>query len=418
MTKEKFYNYRNTFLTFLLIANSGFPFFTNDPWILVYSLFFTALFVRRYYPRSHKFFFIVLISLAILVLGQTVIFRVFSLKTTISLYARWIYPFIFLYVVRDKFFENYVKVLYWLTIISLLIHLTRVFIPPFQNILNYLSTFFEQTARGDFYSYNPNIIIFTTSSSLIEEGISILRRNPGPFWEPGAFGVYLVLGFMINTFLHKSLWLKKNLIFLLAITTTWSTGTFVSIMFFVGLYGILVEKKRIYSLLIIPLFILSFVHLYDNFTFLSDRIDRTIYYFEKRDQVSNMRRDRMISAIVDIQDLMDSPIFGYGRNMEARFSDSSFGVMQHRNNGTTDFLIKYGIIFSIFYFYYIRKSFDNFYKNKTQNMILKNIVIITVLLLGFYEVVFQMPVFIALFYLPVFRLSEKGIYDNYYTVSQ
>jgi len=414
MKKNKVLEYRDNLLTFLLIANSGMPFFTNNPWVLVYSLFFTAMFIKKYQYYSHRFFLITIGSLALLVIGQTIVFKLFSLKTTISLFVRWSYPFIYLYVIKDKFFDKYVNVLYILTIISLILHFSLIIFPPLQDILNSLSKYFNQTPTG-VYSYNPNIVIFTTPARFIIDGVAIFRRNSGPFWEPGAFGIYLVLAFIINFYLTKNIWNKKNLVFLLAILTTWSTGTFVSIFFFIGLYGILIIRKKIYTLLIIPILLLAISQSYNKLSFFSDRIDRSILYFKERDQVSNMRRDRMISAIVDIQKLIKSPILGYGRIQQIRTGHEKFDtIIDHRNNGTTDFFVKYGIIFSLYYFMMIRRSFFYFNDSKKKSKIFADIVIATILLLGFYEVIFQMPVFITLYYFSVFFIRKEQYANTNY----
>jgi hypothetical protein len=123
----------------------------------------------------------------------------------------------------------------------------------------------------------------------------------------------------------------------------------------------------------------------------------------------------MVSAIVDFDTFIKYPIFGTGRENSSRYSSLEMVEMKHRNNGLTDFLVKYGILFFIFYFYMIRKTFISlssyYFKNKT---IWGNIALTAILIIGFSQTLFQMSAFIALFYCSI--LIPQSIYLKGYSI--
>lgn len=396
--------YRNHFLTFLLIANSGLPFFTNEPLILLGSLMLTALYINTT-GLQNKFFLMTIVFLMILVLGQTVTTGLFSLRATITLFIRWTYPFVVLLVLREEFTKTYVNVLYFLTIFSFILFIPSIFFPQFDVFLTEASSHFEQTSKSDFYRYKNNLLIYTVYPTYAMDGSMLFKRNSGPFWEPGAFGSYLLVAIIFNLLHDKKLLSKKNTVFFIALLTTWSTASFIALFLVLSLYVLWMYKKNVSVLLIVPVILYLAVTVYEALPFFSERVDRSVEYFQQRDHVEYERRDRMVSAIVDLRTFSEHPIFGTGRDPQARFSGTGFRTyLEHRNNGITDFLVKYGIFFFIFYFYNIylgfkKLSLKNGGHEPTKYGILA---LIGIVIIGFSQVLFQQSVFIALFYQAAF----------------
>ena len=241
------------------------------------------------------------------------------------------------------------------------------------------------------------------------EGLSLFKRNSGPFWEAGGFGSYLILALLFNLLLEKKLLTKRNVIFILALITTWSTGALAALSALLFLYGTFILRNKNYRFIIVPMVVLLSFYGYTDLSFIKERIDRSVTYFKDRNQTEYQKRDRMVSAIVDLRTFVQYPVFGTGRKFEARFGKTNMTIMEHRNNGITDFLVKYGIFFFIFYFWNIRKGYlfySQSYTNKPK--IYGNIALITILLIGFSQTLFQQSAFIALFYLSSF-LPKPGL---------
>jgi hypothetical protein len=396
------------FIVFLLIANSGMPFFTNNPNIIVWSMLFTIFFVRDLRTFSNKYFLITIAFLVILIIGQTITIGNFDVYTTATLIVRWTFPFVVLAAVREKFPKLFVDVIYFLTLISLLIFIPSLFFPQVDTFLASASRYFEQISKSDFYSYNSNIIIYTIPTDYLSEGLSLLKRNSGPFWEAGGFGSFLMVALLFSIIIEHQIFTRRNVVFLIAIITTYSTAVFIGLAVLLLGYGIWIVKNKFVQIispfLIIIMSYLAFTHL----DFVSERINRSINYYQNREVAKFEKRDRMVSAIVDIETFVHYPIFGTGREVTNRFGSKSFDVMEHRNNGVTDFLVKYGLIFFLYYFYMMRQTFICFaspYIEKKERW--GNIALSVILVIGFSQILFQMSVFMAIYYCSTFLKKER-----------
>lgn len=411
MSKQK--TIRNHFIVFLLIANSGLPFFTNEPLILLGSLFFTLFYINPDNLTKRNTLIVTLCFLFVLSIGQWISTSVFDLRTMSTLFVRWTYPFVVLLVVSNQFPRLFVNVIYFLTVVSFVFFIPSMIFPDFELFLMEVASVFEQQSKSSFYSYNSNLLIYTIKPGIAYESFAIFKRNSGPFWEPGGFGSYLIIALLFNLIMEKKIFSRKNSIFMIAIITTWSTAAFAALLSLLFLYGVFILKQTNYKFLMIPLILLISFNAYLELPFIQNRIDRTITYFIQRDMVEYqyLRRDRMISAIVDFQTFLENPIFGTGRYSEVRYGGSIDPGLAHRNNGITDFLVKYGAFFFVFYFWRMRKGFENFaqfFIDKPK--VFANISLVAIALVGFSQTLFQQSVFIALFYF--FAFSRSRIFTN------
>jgi hypothetical protein len=297
--------------------------------------------------------------------------------------------------------------MYFLTIISLFLFIPSLIFSEYNDFLLSISKYFEQTSRTTFYSYNANIFIYTIPNDFFIEGLTILKRNSGPFWEAGGFASFLMVALLASITLKGKVFNRKNLVFIIAIITTYSTPAFIGLaVIFLG-YGIWIVRNKYVRLFSPLLIILLSYQAFTNLNFMSERIRRSLVYYQKRESAKYEKRDRMISAIVDLRTFRDYPIFGTGRQDEGRYGSSVVNELRHRNNGVTDFLVKYGLLFLIFYFYMVRKTYISF---SSQNILRKkiwgNIALMAILIIGFSQILFQMSVFIAIFYCSIFTSSE------------
>ena len=217
---------------------------------------------------------------------------------------------------------------------------------------------------------------------------------------------------MFSTIKKKRILNKQNIIFITGIITTFSTTAFLALLLFLLLYALFILKRKFYSFFLALFIIIIFIQGYQELYFFSNRINRSIEYFNNRSLIEYQSRDRMISAIVDIRRFIRYPIFGTGRVRKARYGTFyDNGELSHRNNGDTDFLVKYGFFFFVFYFWMIRKGIYYYclYAEYEHAKRFSYIALAIILILGFSETVFQMSMFIALFYLSSF--FKKGMFS-------
>ena len=97
------------------------------------------------------------------------------------------------------------------------------------------------------------------------DATSLFPRNPGPFWEPGAYGGFLIIAYFFNRFsLNNNFKLFEKLI-VIGIISTFSTAAISTFMLIVLLNRI---KFNLKNIILTPLILLSFIFIYDSVPFL------------------------------------------------------------------------------------------------------------------------------------------------------
>lgn len=163
-----------------------------------------------------------------------------------------------------------------------------------------------------------------------------------------------------------------------------------------------INKRRFYWLLILPFLFYLFWNAYEKIDFLGQKIETQIRVAESKRGLG-IGGGRFISAFTDLEDIKEYPLFGKGRISEVRFTGyylDTNSKMFHRTNGITDFIVKYGILFSIFYFYYYYKGFklllEKYFKYREKAVAL--FILFIIMMFGFSQVIFQQSLFILLLY--------------------
>ena len=106
---------------------------------------------------------------------------------------------------------------------------------------------------------------------------------------------------------------------------------------------------------------------YNNLSFLGDKISQQYEGVEHIMKVNIAKKSgdsksfgRIGSAIMDIEDLMQSPFFGVGGNdnlIRYSLDDKNNFYFVNRTNGLTEFLLKFGIVGTLFFMFFLFKSF-------------------------------------------------------------
>lgn len=144
----------------------------------------------------------------------------------------------------DLCISSFVKLIYYLTIYSLLLYSICVISPSVATILPYL---------GNVYS----------SSATIHNGLfavvisgATFARNYGITWEPGAFAVLLCIATYCNLNISKRPNKKYLLVFSLGIITTFSTMGYIVLMcIFISRLNFRKENRAIFAIIIIIAFV-------------------------------------------------------------------------------------------------------------------------------------------------------------------
>ncbi len=375
-----------------LIAVSGFPFFMTDQ-LNFFILFLIAAFV--YVKRSIVFDYRTLSVVALFLLVEILQFVFIKPFDPVMISGTLIRIFLSLFVaslLRDKFSGYYVNILYFFSIISFLFFIPSLLVPAFFNFfVSSVCPFFTPlTVDPDgFYIVWPTNILFCFHECVLTE-----FRNPGPFWEPGLFAVFLNLALILNLIKEKKLWTRKNTVLILALITTFSTAGYIA--FFVLLISFyLVDQSMIKKILLTAILLPVLLTLYFSLEFLHTKVEENISL------AGSTTSSRFGSASVDFADFTQSPWIGWGRGV-MRYGGRSFAFFsedQHRNNSVTDLLATYGIFLFLTFFYHYYQSLKALCRTSNFRTAFAGYALIVILMLGFSQSIFMKPFFYSLLFI-------------------
>ena len=146
-------------------------------------------------------------------------------------------------------------------------------------------------------------------ANIAESTLDVMHRNIGPFWEPGAYQAYLILGIIFSLFLdfRTSERIRNVIIYIISLIFTYSTTGYVALIPLITAY--LLTSKRISNrwvkLILASVCILA------------------VYYILKNEEAYSLvfgkifeQNDSYVSRVGSIQNgievAMKNPIFGVG----------------------------------------------------------------------------------------------------------
>lgn len=373
----------------LLLALSGNPFFSigEGKSQYVFSGFVLLLAIKHYTYfniKKARLFFVFILFFSSIFFFQKVVLGFVSIPGAIGFLLKITFGYIVIRFVGERFKITYFKVLYFISIISLIGYLWNLLGFEIPNLLSDSSKL-------------KSIVFFTQNS----DGL----RNSGMFWEPGAFACYICLGFLLYLGNIRELWQTqrfKVIIILLALITTYSTTGYL-VLFVIGLATVFLEYSKKHGILALPL-IISFLAIayftYENTEFLKDKIDHQLENTANKDD-NDFSPDRFGAFLFDLHYIEKHPLVGNGMHQSTRFADHPWlqdGKLGH-GNGFSNFLATMGVLSLLFFSFYIIK-----YKKQNPWIFL---VAIFALMQG--EQLMNFPLFLSLPFI--------FIYENYYSRS-
>lgn len=385
------------FLVFLLIGVSGIPFLMQNPDVLgveqlnVLSILFSLSFLV-FINRKNKvdtLYLLIVFTLIIVIIGQTYIFSKFETEQAMSLIIRFSIPYFIIKTVKKNIIQYYITVIFVLTLISLLFFLPAQIISSYDSFVRTLAN----SLNIDSFQHRQSFIIYSLDGNH--------NRNAGAFWEPGGFGCFLLLALYFNIIKEKKIINLKNIIYIIAIITTFSTASYLGLFMLLLGYFVSIYNTK-YKLIILPLVFLLSLYVFYSQEFLYQKIvkhyDSQVYATE---QLRNLGRFQ--SAILDYNDIKENPIFGRGRG-EFRYKTSEnfieYGAAR-RSNGLTDFITKLGLPFSIIFFVLLYKALLKLNQTYEFNRLHAISGFSIILIVGFSQILFLHPLFTGLIFLPL-----------------
>ena len=238
-------------LVFLLIATSGIVFFyANEEYIAIGIIISLIIFVARGILDKIDLVFIFIIFMFILwEVIQSFYFQSFSLKSVVGTFGRFTFAYLVIKSVGQRFITTYVNLIYFLSIISLVFYVLFFFPQITSQLISIAIKDPLFPLKTQSYQLSPNFILINFN------GYKELR-NSGPFWEPGAFSVYINIALLLNILVKNKIFNKKNLLFTITIITTLSTAGFLTLFFIISSVYVLLNPSLKKVFILIPIIIL------------------------------------------------------------------------------------------------------------------------------------------------------------------
>jgi hypothetical protein len=373
-----------------LVFISGNLLFSNRTMLFIVFLLSIGLF----FYRKSKFditFIYFLSALTVVFILQMFKFDFFPLFTYAGIYARILVAYFILKSVVD-FPDKFVKIMYYLSIISFIFFIPILLIPGFNDFLISHFTFFSRLDAGVMARYNI-LGLFT-----IVPGHDF--RNAGPFWEMGAFAGYLILALVINYLRKPELKNKTNIVLILAILTTQSSTGYITVLIFLAF----IFNQEVKNLILKGMLIFSMIFVgyfaYTNLDFLGEKIEMQLDEAKALINTENLEgesTDRFVSILKDWRDIQGHEWVGRGFNKHTRFRTmyaQEEDITDIRTVGSTDLLVRLGVPLFLLILFLMYKSFSKFsqyYWNNGNYMGISIVFIIMLLLTS--ETYFVYPLF-------------------------
>lgn len=339
-------HFLNYLITYFAIAFSGIPFFDENR---VARLVFLSILILVFFLKKKTFDGkIILLALAFLIIEIIQISlwggSLFSIITSISFLI--ILPYLILKITGIKFIQCFVNILFIYALISLFFWTASNFFPGFHDFTYYLAEVLKPYTP---HSITESFILYTYESSQ-ELG---LYRNPGPFHEPGAFGVFLVLAIVINFIRTKSFTDKKNIVFFIAAITTFSTATYLSLIVLLILTNLfLVGKRKAIVIFLLPVLIYFSFTAYNNLDFMGNKISQQ--YEEQADvSLTTPTSGRILGARKALVAISNYPLFGRGLIAKTQVDYTATDAAGY---GWITWISKIGLPLGVLYMFYFYKA--------------------------------------------------------------
>ena len=272
-------------------------------------------------------------------------------------------------ILGKNFLIGYERIVYYLAIVSIILFpLQLLAYNEMFKVVDLFSNIIPNFGGRLNLSFS-NIIIFSIN------GDGALR-NSGFAWEPKGFGNFLIIAIVINLVQNRFRINKRLVVFVLAVLTTFSTVAYL-ILFFLIPFFILLNTNKSYIFFFLPFVIVALI-LSIQLPFMQKKIElewKNRYAYKELlndSRFVNMERSlgRLPSLMLDVNDFLKRPVFGYGFQKKER--TQSVYVDLVRVNGLSDWLAVFGTVgflYLLLAHYYGFRKYLRHYNMKGQTIL-------------------------------------------------
>jgi len=319
--------------------------------LLVFTLFVSVNRKKRLFIRENL---LVVVAFYVLLIIQSFLYNGFAYAMLYVPLITFYLPYLILQLVGISFFRYLVNVIYVIAIYTTPLWLLQSFVPAIDSLFRLAADFVLPYSFG---SVPRSLLIYTAawSDEIYNSSLGVFR-NSGAFHEPGAYGVFLNLAIIINTFFTGTIFNRKNLVFMFCILTTLSTAGFITL--FVILFFYLMKMKINWGIKVVAIvvFVFSSLIVYENQEFLQKKIQTQLedqtYYAKNKLGRYDPHSGRFYAFFTSYELFKEHPFFG--RGIMYATSEKASGEMHEGGSYTYGFmgiLSNYGIFFGLFYMF-------------------------------------------------------------------
>lgn len=211
---------------------------------------------------------------------------------------------------KKDFFIVFETAMFWMALISLPFWICELMFQDsfreFVRSISFLQSYSEEVN-------NANIIFYTVQDSVYtDNGFSLLFRNPGFAWEPGAFSIFICLALYCN--LLRTRWRIRNnlplyvLTFVL-LTTQSTTGCLIFLLMFI--YKLIADRNYVLLSIMVPAIVGFSCLPFMMPKFIEEFRDVSNFTYEDLSYGAN-QLGRLRSLYLAWQDFLEHPVFGLG----------------------------------------------------------------------------------------------------------
>jgi len=365
------------FMVLALVFVSGNIVFLNRISLFTVFILATGLFFYRKIKFDTTFVYF-LVGLTVIFIFQIFKFDFFPAFTYAGFYIRILIAYFILKSVVD-FPDKFVKIMYYIAIISFIFFIPILLIPGFSDFLINHLVFYAKIEDGTQARFSI-MGLYT-----IVPGYDL--RNSGAFWEMGAFAGYSILALVINYLKKPELNNKINIVLILAILTTQSsTGYITFLIFLTFVFNREVKNILLKSILAFSMLFVGYIA-YTNLDFLGEKIEMQFEAARTLINSPNLEgenTDRFTTILKDWRDYEGHEIIGRGIHDHTRFTsmyDSEEVEDNIRTVGSTDIIVRIGLPLFLWMLFLMYKSFSTYSRYHWKNGDYMGISIVLIILL-------------------------------------
>jgi hypothetical protein len=238
---------------------------------------------------------------------------------------------------RDDFIRYFENLVFFLTYTSIVLFIIQLINPHIYDVFTPLSRLIMEGRQ--YYQGERGITMHQYLLVYVVNGWAI-HRNSGFMWEPAAYGAMLTWALIFNLYMNRFRFNKKMGVFLIAVFTTFSLGTYsyltiIVSMFILQSFSIKKTFPLILTLLVAFVLLTQTELLNEQYSMMTEKtekysdVDGALQGIEK----GVVRTNRVASVYANLFKLKEAP-FGFGM-VTSNYMDSA--------NGLVNFLMKWGI---------------------------------------------------------------------------